>query len=389
MYRFFEQLSSRIAAPFISEPSRNSKVWQCRCGQSVFFRNSQCLACAAALGYEPQGSVLSSLQPGPYPESWQLDTDPDAGLFRRCANLDTAAACNWLIPYAHGSSLCTACALNRTIPDLSVPDNPERWCKVETAKRRLVAQLITLGLQVIPKTWDEDNGLAFDFVGVDLEGKAPMTGHANGLITLDIKEADDAHREKVRVQMREPYRTLLGHFRHEVGHYYWDRLIANSHWLEAFRGLFGDERASYADALERHYQQGAPQDWAQHFVSAYATMHPWEDWAETWAHYLHMMDAVDTALGFGMSAKESDFDYPAFPLSALYDVEHPEGPAFLSFVNAWIELAGMLNELSRSMGQPDFYPFVLPPATIAKLHFIHLVIQEEGGRADEVLQVPS
>jgi len=386
MYRFFEQLSSRIAAPFISEPSRGSKIWHCRCGQSVFFRNSQCLACSAALGYEPQGSTLSSLQPGPYPDSWQLDTDPGAGLFRRCANLDTAAACNWLIPHAHDSSLCTACALNRTIPDLSIAENPERWRKVETAKRRLVAQLISLGLRVIPKTWDEENGLAFDFVGVDLEGKAPMTGHANGLITLDIKEADDAHREKVRVQMHEPYRTLLGHFRHEVGHYYWDRLIADSHWLEAFRGLFGDERASYADALERHYQQGAPQDWQQGFVSAYATMHPWEDWAETWAHYLHMMDAVDTALGFGMSAKESDFDYPSFPLSALYDSGHPEGPAFLSFVNAWIELAGMLNELSRSMGQPDFYPFVLPPATIAKLHFIHLVIQEEGGRADEVLQ---
>ncbi|BBP78404.1 hypothetical protein PHLH7_45080 [Pseudomonas sp. Ost2] len=387
MYRFFERLSSRIAAPFASEPSRNSKVWHCRCGQSVFFRNSQCLACSAALGYEPQGSHLSSLQPGPYPDSWQLDANPEAGLFRRCGNLDTAAACNWLIPYAHSSPLCTACSLNRTIPDLSVPENPERWRKVETAKRRLVAQLITLGLQVIPKTWDEENGLAFDFVGVDLEGKSPMTGHANGLITLDIKEADDAHREKVRVQMREPYRTLLGHFRHEVGHYYWDRLIANDQWLEPFRGLFGDERASYADALERHYQNGAPADWQQRYVSAYATMHPWEDWAETWAHYLHMMDAVDTALGFGMSARESDFDYQPFPTNVLYDPQHPEGPAFLSFVNAWIELAGMLNELSRSMGQPDFYPFVLPPATIAKLHFIHLVIQEEGGRADEVLQL--
>ena len=161
-------------------------------------------------------------------------------------------------------ALCIACSLNRTIPDLSIAENHERWRKVETAKRRLVAQLISLGLQVIPKTVDEDTGLAFDFIGVDLEGKAPTTGHANGLITLDIKEADDAHREQVRVQMHEPYRTLLGHFRHEVGHYYWDRLIANSHWLEPFRGLFGDERASYAEALERHYQQGAPLDWQQH-----------------------------------------------------------------------------------------------------------------------------
>lgn len=281
---------------------------------------------------------------------------------------------------------CVACRLNRTIPDLGVPENPERWRKVEIAKRRLVAQLVSLGLPLIAKTEDEVAGLAFDFVGVDLQGRAPMTGHANGLITLDIKEADDAYREQVRVQMHEPYRTLLGHFRHEVGHYYWDRLIANSHWLEPCRALFGDERASYAEALDRHYQQGAPNDWSQAYVSAYATMHPWEDWAETWAHYLHMMDAVDTALGFGMSAREMDFDYQPFPIDTLYDPQHPGGLAFLSFVNAWIELAGMLNELSRSMGQPDFYPFILPPAVIAKLHFIHLVIQQAGGKADEVLE---
>ena len=385
MYRFFEQLSSRIAAPFLGDRSRNSKVWPCRCGQSLFFRNSQCLACLAALGYQPEQSRLSSLQPGEQPDTWVLDADPQAGLFRRCANLDTPAACNWLLPDNGRDTLCIACSLNRTIPDLSIPENPERWRKVETAKRRLVAQLITFGLPVIPKTVDENTGLAFDFIGVDPDGKPPMTGHASGLITLDIKEADDAHREYVRQQMREPYRTLLGHFRHEVGHYYWDRLIANSHWLEAFRELFGDERASYAEALERHYQQGAPLDWQSRYVSAYATMHPWEDWAETWAHYLHMMDAVDTALGFGMSAREMDFDYQPFPPETLYDAEHTGGAAFLSFVNAWIELAGMLNELSRSMGQPDFYPFVVPAAVITKLHFIHLVIQEEGGRADEVL----
>ncbi|WP_372437998.1 putative zinc-binding metallopeptidase [Pseudomonas chlororaphis subsp. aureofaciens] len=386
MYRFFEQLSSRIAAPFVRENSRNSKVWLCRCGQSLFFRNSQCLACSAALGYQPEQSRLSSLQPGPEVDTWLLDVDPQAGLFRRCANLDTPAACNWLLPAYGAGTLCVACRLNRTIPDLGVAENPERWRKVEIAKRRLVAQLVSLGLPLIAKTEDEEAGLAFDFLGVDRQGKAPMTGHANGLITLDIKEADDAYREQVRVQMHEPYRTLLGHFRHEVGHYYWDRLIADSHWLEPCRALFGDERASYAEALDRHYQQGAPNDWSQAYVSAYATMHPWEDWAETWAHYLHMMDAVDTALGFGMSAREMDFDYQPFPLDTLYDPQHPGGPAFLSFVNAWIELAGMLNELSRSMGQPDFYPFILPPAVIAKLHFIHLVIQQAGGKADEVLE---
>ena len=386
MYRFFEQLSSRIAAPFVGETKRNSKVWQCHCGQSIFFPNSRCLACSAALGYLPEQGRLVTLEPGPDQNTWCLSDEPGLELYRRCANLDTPAACNWLFSAHDQGEFCIACSLNRTIPDLSIPENAERWCKVETAKRRLVAQLIALGLQVIPKAQDEDTGLAFDFVGVDLEGKCPSTGHANGLITLNIEEADDALREAMRVQMHEPYRTLLGHFRHEVGHYYWDRLIPDSPWESVYRTLFGDERASYADALEHHYQNGAPADWQQGFVSAYATMHPWEDWAETWAHYLHMMDAVDTALGFGMSARDMDFDYPPFTLETLYDPQHPGGPAFLSFVNAWIELAGMLNELSRSMGQPDFYPFVLSPAVITKLHFIHLVIQQSGGRADEVLQ---
>ncbi|WP_213877650.1 putative zinc-binding metallopeptidase [Pseudomonas sp. dw_358] len=387
MYKFFEQLTSRISAPFVKPETRHSKVWECQCGQSIFFANSQCLACQSVLGYWPERNLLSSLDAGPEQGTWRLHSDPEAGLFRRCANLDTPAACNWLLAADAPGELCIACSLNHTIPDLSIQENHERWRKVETAKRRLVAQLINLGLPVIAKVQNEETGLSFDFIGIDLEGNLPTTGHANGLITLDIKEADDAHRERIRVQMREPYRTLLGHFRHEVGHYYWDRLVADSHWLGEFRALFGDEQQSYADALQRHYDQGAPLDWNQTHVSAYATMHPWEDWAETWAHYLHMMDAVDTALGFGMSAREMDFDYTPFPLDTLYDPQHASGPAFLAFVNAWIELAGMLNELSRAMGQPDFYPFVLPPAVIAKLHFIHLVIQEKGGRADEVLQV--
>lgn len=386
MYRFFEQLSSRIAAPFIAETRRNSKVWSCQCGQSVFFQNSQCLACSAALGYLPEQARIAALEPGGEPGTWRISQDADGALYRRCANLNTAAACNWLFPAHNKGEFCIACSLNRTIPDLSVPENPERWGKVETAKRRMVAQLISLGLEVIPKSVDEQTGLAFDFIGIDLQGKSPTTGHASGLITLNIEEADDAHREAIRVQMHEPYRTLLGHFRHEVGHYYWDRLVADTWWQDGFRHVFGDERASYAEALEHHYQHGAPDDWRQSFVSAYATMHPWEDWAETWAHYLHMMDAVDTALGFGMSARDMELDYQPFPLQTLYDPQHPGGPAFLSFVNAWIELAGMLNELSRSMGQPDFYPFVLPPAVITKLHFIHLVIQGAGGKADEVLQ---
>jgi len=167
--------------------------------------------------------------------------------------------------------------------------------------------------------------------------------------------------------MREPYRTLLGHFRHEVGHYYWDRLVAGTPWLPKFRELFGDDRQDYAAALKRNYEQGPPADWANKHITSYASVHPWEDWAETWAHYLHMMDAVDTAQGFGMHAKDMELDYPRFPSSVLYDSNNPGAMAFLGFINAWIELAGMLNELSRSMGQPDFYPFILSPQVMKKL----------------------
>nr|WP_258196777.1 putative zinc-binding metallopeptidase [Pseudomonas japonica] len=362
-------------------------AWHCRCGQAIFFGNSLCLNCEAPLGYLPVKNLVSALTPALSGGQWSLDAAPNGITVRRCENFSTPAACNWLILTSDGHALCQACRLNRTIPDLSVPENPEYWFKVETAKRRLVAQLLNLGLPVIAKVDNDEAGLAFDFIGVSVDGTQPTTGHAEGLITLDIREADDAYRESVRKNMHEPYRTLLGHFRHEVGHYYWDRLVANTRWLEPFRALFGDERASYADALERHYQQGAPANWAQHHVSAYATMHPWEDWAETWAHYLHMMDAVDTALSFGMSGHNAGLDYVSYPISTLYDAEHPTGPAFLTFINTWIELAGMLNELSRAMGQPDFYPFVLPPAVVAKLHFVHLVVQAAGGKADEIVEV--
>ncbi|MDR6679810.1 zinc-binding metallopeptidase family protein [Pseudomonas oryzihabitans] len=347
------------------------KVANCTCGQSIFFPNSECLACGNALGYAPDQGTPTALQPVDG-GLWQLP-ETSSSLYRRCANLDTPAACNWLVPADAGSEFCLACQLNNTIPDLSFEGNGERWRKLELAKRQLVAQLLGLGLQVIPQSVDAERGLAFDFLAPDATG-TPTTGHANGLITLNILEADDAHREKVRADMHEPYRTLLGHFRHEVGHYYFDRLVTGTDWEEPFRALFGDERADYGQALERHYQQGAPADWESQYVSAYATMHPWEDWAETWAHYLHMMDTLATAANLGMNATTTQLDFQPFTREALYEAEDRSDDEFLGFANAWIELAAMLNELSRSMGQPDFYPFALPAPVIAKLHFIHKVI---------------
>jgi hypothetical protein len=180
--------------------------------------------------------------------------------------------------------------------------------------------------------------------------------------------------------MREPYRTLLGHFRHEIGHYYWDLLIEPTPWIDDFRQLFGDERDDYGAALRQHYDNGPPPDWADRFVTSYASSHPWEDWAETWAHYLHMADTADTALSFGVDARNVELTSDLFELADLWQPDHPGAAGFLDFLNGWVRLTNVLNELSRSMGQPDYYPFVLPHAAVGKLQFIHQVITEQRER---------
>ena len=91
---------------------------------------------------------------------------------------------------------------------------------------------------------------------------------------------------------------MLGHLRHEIGHYYQPLLVTD--W-ERCRELFGDDREDYGAAMERHYASGPPADWPERFVSAYATMHPWEDWAETFAHYLHIRDVLQTAVAYGVT----------------------------------------------------------------------------------------
>ncbi|MEO8250604.1 MAG: putative zinc-binding metallopeptidase, partial [Burkholderiales bacterium] len=257
------------------------------------------------------------------------------------------------------------------------PDNGELWGRIERSKRRLVSALIALGLPVASRvSEDTERGLMFDLLRGSQGTGSIMTGHEDGLITINIEEADHAVREAARKAMHEPYRTLLGHFRHEVGHYYWDRLVDGTDWLEPYRELFGDERGDYAQALERHYEQGPPADWQSHFVSAYATSHPWEDWAECWAHYLHMRDTVDTALNFALDIESPQVDITAFEADALWSPEDPDAARFLKLVNGWTRLNTMLNEMSRSMGQPDFYPFVLTRDVVAKLQFIHLVVGE-------------
>ncbi|MES2512258.1 MAG: putative zinc-binding metallopeptidase [Pseudomonadota bacterium] len=386
------------------------RAYRCKCGVPVFFRNSECLACGTPLGYDPEQARLLSLMPGQATDTWvvwqpeqvadsdavaepvqpQGDTNnilpPPARAYTRCLNLQTPAACNWLVPVdgpleADGTGpalLCRACRLNRIIPDLNDPEHPDNgllWGRVELAKRRLVSALLALGLPVASRiTEDTERGMMFDFLRSPDNGPHVMTGHNTGLITLNLQEADDAVREAVRKAMREPYRTLLGHFRHEVGHYYWDRLVSGTSWMDGFHELFGDENKDYLASLRQNYEEGPAAEWWLTYVSAYASTHPWEDWAECWAHYLHMRDTIDTALSFGMVAESAHLEFTPYTIDALYKPDHPDAQNFLDFLNDWTRLTTMLNEMSRSMGQPDFYPFVLPLTVVAKLHFIHLLV---------------
>jgi hypothetical protein len=232
------------------------------------------------------------------------------------------------------------------------------------------------------RTDDPNRGLTFEFLA-DPESGGPkvLTGHANGVITINIAEADDAERERRRTLMGEPYRTLLGHMRHESGHYFWDRFIAGSPEIDEFRSLFGDERADYNTALGNYYAR-AHVGWQDGFVSAYATAHPWEDWAETWAHYLHMVDTLETAAACGLSLKPRRSDEPTLP-EAPYPVS-PQPAAFERLIDSWFPLTYMLNNLNRGLGLCDAYPFVLSPAVIAKLKFADDVVGRTKAARDKV-----
>ena len=386
MFSLLESVLSRISsARQADRPPMRGRSYLCRCGRPVFFRNSKCLACGAELGYETELGEVHSLQAAVVAGMWHLDgIDDPVNAYRRCANFDTVAGCNWLVEASDPEPLCRSCRLNRTIPDLADADNQRYWRAIEIAKRRLVSQLLGLELPVRSKVReDTEHGVAFDLLRSPTEGPRVLTGHANGLITLNVEEADDSKREKIRHDLREPYRTLLGHFRHEIGHYYWDRLIVDTPWHEKFRAVFGDERADYAAALKVNYEKGPPADWASRHISTYASTHPWEDWAETWAHYLHVVDSVDTALGFGLTASDIEVDVEPYKRDDLYAPDDADAAQTLSLLNGWLELTTVLNELARSMGQPDFYPFVMSRPVVKKLHFIALVVRDAQRAASQ------
>lgn len=347
------------------------KLFKCQiCGQLLYFENTTCEKCSHRLGFLPDINTLSALEARE--RGWSALARPH-GLYRYCANAEFDV-CNWLIEAASTDIYCLACRHNRTIPDISRQHNLLAWRKIEAAKHRLFYTLLALKLPLIDRDGDVGQSLAFDFLAVPLEeiGAKAMTGHRNGLITISLAEADDVERERRRSGLQEPYRTLLGHFRHEVGHYFWDRLVRNEGKLEACRRIFGDERVDYGQALQAHYAHGAPTNWQNDFVTAYATAHPWEDFAETWAHYLHIVDTLEMAGAFGMRIhphldRAGDFD-------ARVDFDPYTARDARQLIETWVPLSIALNSLNRTMGQPDIYPFVLSSPVMEKLAFVHEII---------------
>ncbi len=335
------------------------RLFTCQtCEQILFFENDRCEKCDSALGYLPGPQTLSVVAG----ENGALAAAADPGrTYRTCANA-AHGLCNWLVGPEETGDYCLACRHNRTIADPTVPENLRRWRLAELAKHRLFYSLLALGLRPANREDDPAAGLAFDFLS-DADGPV-TTGHDNGLITLNLTEADDAERERIRKEMGEPYRTLLGHFRHEVGHYFWQVLVQDAGRLTACRAVFGDDRADYGTALKAHYANGAPADWQDNFVSAYASAHPWEDFAETWAHYLHITDTLEMAASVGLHVRPAE-DLAATP------AEPTAHEPIETLIDHWLPVALAVNSLNRCMGQPDLYPFVLSPAVIGKLGFIH------------------
>jgi len=345
------------------------------CGNLLYFENRSCGQCGHRLAYLPHLATLSAMEPGP-DGSWTALARPGE-LRRFCANADHDA-CNWLAP-ADGAEepMCLACRHNSVVPDLTRAANLAAWRQLELAKHRLFYSLLRWRLPLKTAAEDPERGLAFEFLADPPSPAAPkiMTGHHCGTITIALAEANDVEREKRRQSMGEPYRTLLGHFRHEVAHYYWDMLVKDGGELDSCRALFGDDTVDYGDALKRYYANGALAGWQERFVSEYAASHPWEDFAETWAHYLHIVDTLEMVAAAGMSVRlrvegtthqkaRVDFD----PYGAR-DIQQ--------IIDTWLPFVLAMNSICRAMGQPDLYPFVLAPAVIEKLGFVHRLIHRE------------
>jgi hypothetical protein len=347
------------------------KAFHCDvCGSLVFFENVQCIKCNHLLGFAPDVLDLIALEPGS--DNRRLKSIAAAAVgreYKLCENASVHEVCNWLVPIEDSASFCVACSLNEVIPDLQFPANKILWRRIELAKRRMLYTLLKLGLRFEGNTLQGRPPLRFRFLGDSSHGPPIVTGHDNGIITINVAEADDREREQRRVQLGEPFRTLLGHMRHEVAHFYWDELIKKTECLQQFRELFGDETGDYSQALRFYYEQGPAADWQSRFVSAYASAHPWEDWAETAAHYFHIVDMIETAGSFGISLRPRHPDAKAMTADPR-NVESVQ-TEFSNILEHWLPLTYAMNELNRGMGLADLYPFVLSVAAIEKLRFVH------------------
>ena len=346
------------------------RIFHCdHCDNLVFFEITHCIQCGHVLAFLPDLMEIGSLD-RVGDDTWRSPHPAAQGrTYRLCNNYAGAQVCNWAVDARHDETLCEACRLTTTIPDLTVEGHQGAWYKLEVAKRRLVYTLLNLHLPIAPRARDA-RGLAFEFLADAPDGPpAVLTGHTGGVITINLAEADDAERERRRHALGEPYRTLLGHMRHESGHYYWDRLIDGTDRHDEFRARFGDEREDYQAALQRHYANGAPADWQTRFVTAYASAHPWEDWAETWAHYLHMTDTLETAAACGVSIRPRRSDEPT--LAKVPSTAGTLASPFDRLIASWYPMTYLLNSLNRGLGLADAYPFVLSPPAVEKLRFVH------------------
>jgi len=346
------------------------KLFECQCcGNILYFENRVCGRCGHRAGFLPDRAALLALEPDG--EAWR-PVGSRSPARRFCANA-VSDACNWLVSN-DTETFCVACRHNGIIPDLSDPARLTAWREMETAKHRLFYSLLRWKLPLRTRQEDPAHGLIFNFLADPPDRPKVMTGHDNGVITIALTEADDLERERRRLEMGEPYRTVLGHFRHEVGHHFWDLLVRDGGQLAACRAIFGDDSENYDGALQRHYRNGAPDGWQLNYVSAYATAHPWEDFAETWAHYLHIVDTLEMAAEFDMDVRPR-LDHIG-GLSTHIDLDPYQAAGIDQIVAAWLPFVFAMNSVSRTMGHRDLYPFILSPNVIGKLGFIHSLVQD-------------
>ena len=343
------------------------------CGQPVHFDNRQCVRCGHRLAFVPSLLAMHALDPDGG-VNWHLVAEPSRAV-RFCANADMDV-CNWVVEADDPEPFCVACRHNRLVPNTNTQEGIDRWRRIGQAQRHLFYSLLRWRLPHPDRRQDPQGGLVFDFledeVAEDGSVVPAKTGHEEGLIAIRAAEADDVTREQARTSMNEPYRTLLGHFRHETGHFIWNKLIRDRNRLDTFRATFGDERADYGAALQSYYDNGPPAGWQDNFVSAYASAHPWEDFAECFAHFLHIVDTLETARAFGLSVEPRGYQ----EMAAEVDFNPYRAESAEQLVSAWVPLSVAINSIQRSMGQPDSYPFLLPPPVEEKLEYLRRVITE-------------